>query len=73
MQQYIKIEVKDAGEDKSETRIELAGDVATILTYVTAAMLDLNKRFDIITGQKNFFWNGIVYAVGQELLEESKR
>lgn len=73
MQKFIKIEVKEAGEDKSETRIELAGDIANIMTYVTAAMLDLNRRFDMITGQKNFFWNGIVYAVGEALLEESKK
>lgn len=74
MYKFIKIEVSEKKpNDIAETRIEMNGDLATMMTYVTEALLVINKQIDVATGKKNLFWNGIVDAVGKELLEESIR
>ena len=47
------------------------GDLATMMTFLTEALLAINKQVDGMTGKKNLFWNGMVDAVGKALLEES--
>lgn len=71
MQRFIKIEVSEKPNDKVENRIEMSGDLATIMTFLTEALLVINKQVDGATGKKNLFWNGMVDAVGKALLEES--
>lgn len=71
MHRFIKIEVSEKPNDRAETRIEMSGDLATIMTFLTEALLAINKQVDGATGKKNLFWNGMVDAVGKALLEES--